>query len=706
MKKLIIAFGVIFMFSQCSKKSVDMVQIHTTTPVNTEQWRSVVPQPAPAKDFNLGSYSSFDLPNGLKVIVVENHKTPIVSYQLSLNHDPLIEGDKAGYTSFAGDLMSRGTKSMTKSEIDETIDFIGARLSTNSTGIFASSLKKHSEKLLGVMTDILYNASFPKDEFDKILKQTESELASAKSSPESIASNIASIVNFGSRHPYGEVETEETIKNITVEDCINYYNTYFKPNNAYLVIVGDITAEQAKEEANKFFSNWEKGAIPTYSYLSKTPPEGANVRFGNKDGAVQSLINITYPIDMKPGSDDAIPASLMNSILGGGIFSGRLMQNLREDKAYTYGARSSLSPDRLKGYFTASASVRNEVTDSAVTEFLYEMNRIVSEKVTDKDLQLAKTGAAGSFGRSLESPQTIARFALNTFRYNLPEDYYNNYLKNIDAVTIDDVQTMANKYIHPKNCNIIVVGNKDEVAQKLLKFDDDGKINYYDAFGKEVEEIKIEAGSNITGESVIKDYLKAIGGNDKLNQVKTLYQEMNTQVMGQQATMESYKKMGGKYAMKMSMMGMTVQEQKFDGVKASMGQMGQTQVVEDEEMLNALKNEAVMFEQLQYSDSGYKVELKGIENIQGENCYKVVVTDPTGDSSTEFYNVETKLLARSIQAEGDVVVITDYKDYKDVNGILFPHAVEIDGAAPMVLKLEANKIEVNKEIPDSVFTVE
>ena len=218
MNKLIFALSIIFIFSQCAKKTVE--SISSSAP--DKSWRKMAPQAAPARDIQLGDYTSFDLENGLKIIVVENHKLPRVSYQLSFNNDALIEGSKAGYTSFAGDLISKGTKSRSKNQIDESIDYIGASLNTSAGGIFASSLKKHTEKLLEIMTDILYNPVFPQDEFEKIRKRTASNLASSKTNPDSIASNIRSIVNYGENHPYGEVQTEETIKNITLEDTFQH----------------------------------------------------------------------------------------------------------------------------------------------------------------------------------------------------------------------------------------------------------------------------------------------------------------------------------------------------------------------------------------------------------------------------------------------------------------------------------------------------
>lgn len=707
MKNILILLAAVLTFSQCSKK---VTAPTVSVPTIDKSWRKSAPAPGAARDIQLGTYSDFKLDNGLHVIVVENHKLPRVSYQLSLNNEALVEGDKAGYTSFAGELLSKGTKSRSKAQIDEAIDFIGADFNTSATGIFGTSLKKHAGKLLDVMTDVLYNPVFPKDEFEKVRKRTASGLASSKTNPEAIASNIRSISNFNNKHPYGEVQTEESIKNITVEDCKNYFDTYFRPNNAYLVIVGDITLPEAKMQAEKYFAKWQKKDVPQVNYSFPELPKGRQVRFGNKDGAVQSVISITYPVDLKPGSPDAIKTSVMNTILGGGIFSGRLMQNLREKKAYTYGARSSISNDRLAGVFNAGASVRNEVTDSAVTEFIYEMSRIATEPVTDKDLSLSKSSLSGNFGRSLESPQTIANFALNTFRYNLPRDYYNNYLKNLEAVSISDVSDMARKYVHPENCNVVVVGSKEAVAEKLKKFDSDGVIDYYDPFGKKLEDKKVEVSASVTPQSVIDDYLDAIGGKKKLMDVKTMQTIAKSNLGGAEATFENYQTAAGKFAMKVIMNNMTMQEQRFDGTKGIAIQMGSKKEITDAKQLESLKKQAVMFDQLKYASDGNKLELKGIEDVEGVSCYKLNVTDPAGEMSVEFYDVKTGFLVRTVKTQEGmgqkVTVTTDYADYRDVSGVKVPFKITISGAAPMTIVLETVSVDINKSLSDDIFKAE
>ena len=659
--------------ASCSKKSADLVQKDEKA---DQSWRSQMPQPAPAREISIGDYQSFDLSNGLKVIVVENHKLPRVSYQISLKNDPILEKEKAGYVSMAGSLISTGTTKSSKAELDAAIDYIGANINTSSNGIFGSSLVKHQDKMLDILTEMLYHASFPENEFDKLKKQTLSGISTTKTDPNAIAGNVASVINYGKDHPYGEVQTEKTIDNISLDDCKSYFSNYFLPNNAYLIIVGDITLSEAKMKAEKYFSNWKKGELMETSYTTPEIPSSTNVHFANKDGAVQSVIRVTYPLELKPGSTDVITTRVLNTILGGGVFAGRLMQNLREDKGYTYGARSSLSSDPLIGTFNASASVRNEVTDSSVVQFLYEMERITNEPVDEDDLQLAKNSIAGSFARSLESPQTIANFARNTFRYNLPPDYYNTYLNKLDMVSIDDVTMAAKKYIRPDNANIVVVGNKDEVAEKLLPFDADGEIDYYGPFGNTIKYDEITLDESITAESVISDYIEAIGGKDRLNAVNTLKVEMSGSIMGQTALMEINQMKPNNFQMTVKMQGMVLQEQKFDGSKAVTSQMGQKQVFTDGEQFEAIKEQANMFPQLDYSADN--MELAGIEDVDGTKAYKIIVTTPGGKKSTEFYDISTSLLIRSVTSQAgpggqEISILNDAEDYKEVGGILFPH---------------------------------
>jgi len=526
------------------------------------------------------------------------------------------------------------------------------------------------------MTDVLYNPSFPEEELGKIKTQTLSGLESQKTEPNSIASNIRAKVLYGDKHPYGEIQTPEDVENITMDDLKKYYNRFYVPSNAYLIMVGDIDKAGAKSVANKYFGEWE-GRMPKRPARRVHPvKEDCQVSFAHKEGAVQSVINVASAFKLRPGEPDVIPASVMNSLLGGG-FSSRLNQNLREDKAYTYGSGSSFRSDPVTASFNASASTRSEVTDSSLVEIMYELNRLRTEKVDEQELTSMKNFMTGGFARSLESPQTIARFAYNIARYNLPADYYQKYLQRLNAVSSQDIMNMAKKYLNPETMSIVVVGNKDDVADKLKAFDDDGEITFYDAFANVMEVNDTPLPSDITGAQVIDNYINAIGGADKI--------------------------------VKMGNGSMVFQEQKFDGTQMVISQMGQEQVMTEGPPVEDARRGAHIVEQATYAKEGLEFELKSIESINGSDAYRVAVMYPGGKTKTEYYDVTSGLLVRSSETtagpQGEITITSDYSDYQSVGGVLMPHAVSVSGMLPggAAMNLKVEEASANIEMEDAIF---
>ena len=675
--------------------------------VSAQLDRSQRPQPGPAPVIQLGDFESFTLRNGLKVIVVENRKVPVVSFQLTLDIDPVQEGTSKGYVDLAGSLMREGTKNRTKQQIDEQVDFIGANLSTFSTGMFGSALKRHQETLLELMSDILLNPTFPEAELQRNLNQIKSGLEANRNDANFMARNVAQVAVFGQDHPYGEIMTPETLENITVDALKNYYNYYFKPNVAYLVIVGDINAREARRLANRYFGKWKKGNVHRMTYPTQPMPEGNRVALANRDGAVQSIVYVTYPVEYTPANPDAIKASVMNSVLGGGVFSGRLMQNLREDKGYTYGARSNLSSDRLMGRFTASTEVRNSVTDSTVVEILGEMRRLINEPVEEETLQLVKNFMNGSFARSLESPRTIANFALNIKRYNLPEDYYATYLEKLHAVTVSDIQAMAAKYLKPDNAIIVVAGNRDDVIDNLKKFSANGEVELYDAFGRKVEGPRAVSGE-VTAQNVIEAYVAAIGGAAKLKAVKDVTMNMSANIQGMTIEAVNKQKAPDMFYSALSMGGNVMQKQVFDGTRGRISAMGQSQEITGDD-LTELKLQAALFPELRYAELGYTLELAGIEQIDGQDAYRVRFTSPTGSVRNEFFSLETGLrISSQVNQEtpmGSMTMVTNFSDYREVNGVMYPFSIK-QQVGPQMLDMKVNSIEVNTGLSDNDFQVD
>lgn len=657
--------------------------------VSAQVDRTKLPEPGPAPEIQLGDYESFTLKNGLKVFVVQNNKLPQVGYSLMIDREPVLEGDKAGYVGVAGSLLRSGTTNRSKDELDEAIDFIGANLSTSSTGVYASALSKHKETLMALMADVLLNPAFPQEEFDRLIKQEKSGLAASKENAEYIAGNVRAALLYGKEHPYGELKTEATVENITLEDIQQYYQTYFKPNEAYLAIVGDISVKDAKKLVKKYLGDWERGEVPAPTYEAPEAPAAMKVAVVDRPTAVQSVLRIANTIQLEPGTPDVIPASIMSDILGGG--DARLFNNLREDKGYTYGAYANLSSDELVGSFNASASVRNAVTDSAVQEFLYEMNRIRTEPVSDEELQKTKNYLTGSFARSLESPQTIARFALNTERYGLDKDYYRNYLKMVEATSAADVQRVAEKYIQPDHAYIIAVGNADEIAPKLKRF---GELTRYDMYGEPVKEM---AAGEVDANAVIGKYLEAIGGPERLKEVTEMRMDIALKFNGMELTSTQMKKLPGKYMMEMSMGGNTMQKVVVSDGQAFMVMGGQKREL-PEKQAAAMQMSVYPFPEIYYAEKGITTEVKGVEEIDGKQAYKMVITTPEGDKTIEYFAVDSGLKVKTESPSGTVV----YKEYTEKDGIKYPSKISM--LTPQgTLEGEVSSIVFNADLADEMF---
>ncbi len=459
-----------------------------TLSAQNEDFRKTAPESLPAKPIKMGESNSFTLDNGLQVIVVQNHKIPKISYKLFIDIPSVFEGDKMGYTSIMGSLIKQGATTMSKAEIDEEVDMLGARYYTSASGFFASSLRKHSDQLMQMVASTFFNPTFPQAEFDRSIKQTLSGLSTQKDDPRAMSSNISSVMTYGKNHPYGELETEETVKNITRQDCIDFYNKYFKPNISYLIIVGDITLEEAKQKSEMYFGSWKADKSLSFEKIAKpTAPTNRRVVFVPKSEAVQSIIKFVYPVDLEPADEDNLNAIVMNKILGSGSVSTRLNANLREDKGYTYGAYSRLRASKEIGSFSAGASVRNDVTVESIKEFLHEFNTLRDTLVPMDELKSTKAVYAGRFAQGLEKPETVAQYALNIKRNGLDAEHYNTFLQRLEKVDAASIQKAARKFIKPNEVIITVVGDPS-LVDSLKQFTTSGEVEIMDMYGNEIKE--------------------------------------------------------------------------------------------------------------------------------------------------------------------------------------------------------------------------
>lgn len=667
--------------------------------------RSKAPEPGPAPEIKIGEYNSFQLKNGLQVFVVENHKIPRVAYSLVLDIDPFTEGENIGYTSLAGDLLGTATTTRTKDQIDEEVDFIGATLTTSSGSLYGMALKKHNLKLLELMSDVLLNPVFSQEELDKKKKQAKSAIAFDKTDPSAIADVVSDVLRFGKDHPYGEVLTEESVESVTLEMCENYYKTYFRPNIAYMAIVGDINLKEAKKLIRKYFGNWEPAEVPDHRYPRPVAPEKTQVSIVDRPHAVQSVIRVTYPVKYTVGMDDYVAARVMNLILGGTF--ARLDQNLREDHAYTYGVHSILDQDKWVGSFTVSTDVRNEVTDSSVYQILREMERLRTEKAPPEEVEKIKNYMSGNFALALEQPGTVARFALNIARYKLPSDYYTNYLKYISEVGPDDIQAVAQKYLEPDHSHILIVGKAEEIVDKLKGFSPSQTIHYFNVEGNPVDPASL-AGTlpqGLTAEAVIENYLSAIGGREALERIKDMTIRMAMESQGMQFESEMIRKAPDKFSMSIHMGENLLSKTICDGQSAKISGLSGEQVLEGDE-LEKMKLQAMFMPELDYAGKGFSLELMAVENVDGKKAYKIGVTDPAGHSSLVWYDCQNGFRLREESTEetpqGPITQTTGFGDYREVDGVSFPYTMHIL-AGPQSITMTVTGIQLNTGIEDAVF---
>lgn len=690
MKQRVIAFLLLMIF---------------TLPLVAQVDRSKMPEPGPAPEIQIGDYESFQLDNGLKVFVVENDKLPKVSFSLQLDRDPILEGENIGYVQASGDLMRTATATMNKDQIDEAIDMIGANLGIGAQSAYGSCLSKHKEDFVKIFADVVVNAKFKQEELDKAKKQIISGLKAQKDDPKAIANNVRKAVTYGKDHPYGEIMTEESIDKVTLDMCEKYYNTYWRPNIAYMAIVGDIDVDEAEELITEYFAGWEKKEVPSHEYKTPRTPLIRKVNLVDRAESVQSVIHVTYPIVLKKGDKDVIPVRILNTILGGN-FSSRLNQNLREDHGWTYGARSSMVSDMLVGSFDANCEARTSVTDSAVTEFLNEIKMLKNEKISKEELENTKKYLIGSFSRSLENPNTIANFALSIERYGLPQDYYKTYLQKINKVSVEDIQTVAKKYLKPNKSNILVVGNASEIADKIKKFSPSGKLFYYDIYGNKYDPSAKKLPKDLTAQKIFDNYVKAVGGADKLTAMENVKMRMEGTVQGMNIVIDVWKKAPNKFKMALDA-GVMKQSTVFDGEKGKSAAMGKEQMIEGEkaeELAISSRLNAV----LHYDELGVKSELVGMDKVDGMDAYKVKLEFPTGKTSMEYYDVETFLKLQDVATvetpQGKMTQKTGYSDYKEVDGIKFPFQI-MQQFGPQNIEMKVTECKVNTEMDDTLFEI-
>jgi zinc protease len=451
--------------------------------------RTHAPALGPPPKVSLPPIITRELPNGLKLMIVEQHELPLVDFVLLVGSGGTVNPPgKAGVANLTASMLTEGTTSRSSLEISDQVAYLGIGLSANSnwdaTTITLHTPKFQMDSALALFADVALRPSFPTNEFERIRKNRLTDLIQLKDRPTSIANQAYAAILYGSSHPYGQslIGNESSIQSLSAGDLVTFYRTHFFPNNTTLIIVGDVSPAQIEGKIVGLFGNWQRGTTPTYQLAEPLKATGTTVFLVDKPGAAQSSFRIGG-IGVPRSTKDYFALSVMNTILGGS-FTSRLNQNLRETHGYTYGARSSFDMRRSAGPFTASAEIVAAKTDSALVEFLKELNAI---RDTVPASELLKTKRYLQLGQpaDFETTQQIAAALVPVALYNLPLDYYNNYVQNIETVTQGDVQRVAREYVDPGSLTIVIVGDRQSI-EAGLKAVNAGPISLRDFSGQPI----------------------------------------------------------------------------------------------------------------------------------------------------------------------------------------------------------------------------
>src|SRR5690348_4766037 len=450
-----------------------------------QNFRSHAPSPLPARPISIPTPHEITLANGLTLVVVEDSRLPLVSYRLAFRVGGAFDPpDLPGLTDLLAGLMPEGTQSKTSKEIADEVARMGASLSAGAnsdyTIVAASALSQFNDPVMDLMAEVILEPSFPENEVALAKQNTKESLRQQRAQPSFLASEMVSRVMFGD-HPYSVVApTPESIDRVSREDFVRFHRSKLVPNSAVFIVVGDVRYEDIVSRLESLFSTWERGEQVVANFPAPPVRTKRVAYLVDRPGSAQSNIVIANS-GITRTSPDYFPMMLMHTVFGA-TASSRLFMNLREDKGYTYGAYSNLDARRTAGTFRATAEVRTPVTGDSLKEFFYELERIRSAPVTDKEIADAKSYLTGVFPIRLETQEGLTDQLVQIKMLNLPDDYLDQYRDRVQAVTVEDIQRVAEKYVKPDEAAVIVVGDGAAVLDQIKPYVPD--IEVYSTTGK------------------------------------------------------------------------------------------------------------------------------------------------------------------------------------------------------------------------------
>lgn len=667
--------------------------------------RSKKPAPGPVPKSSFPPFSETKLKNGLRVIIVENHKQPLVFFRTLILSGNAQDRQAVGAASAITALLEKGTKTRSSDDIAKKLDFYGASIGAGSSvddiNVFISCMKKDLGEILPIYADVIKNPSFPKDEFDKYASRTLSSLKAAKQSPSELGRKMGRKITYDI-HPYGEIITEETVQKLTPQMLKDWHSVNFSAENAIIAVVGDVTEKEIIPMLEKQFGDWNKGSRvqPVYPNLENT--KGMTISLINRPSSVQSSIRL-QKLGLAVTDKNFDKASMLMSIYAGnGVigFQNRLFQNIREKHGYTYTPGGSLTTSLDRGIFVAVAEVRNAVTDSALEQMLMEYRRLSEEQIPAQELDFAKGLITGKYLMDLANPQLTSAKALSILEYGLPKDYYSTYATRFSSYTSEELQRVGQKAFSPNDINVIVVGDALQVKSKLERF---GKVNVYDLDLKPIKftEERLSP-TTMTLDQVLELMYK--GMNKPALEKITTRQTEGEKAIGvtgevHKGAMTIIEQAPNKKYEKIDFGAPMIMEARNDGNHIYQYYPGGNGVInpnEKEELAGTIFNEA-----LHLRDAGNSVRLLGLGESPGGESF-ILDVNKNGLSHEKWYvNTKTGYITRRMIISGEESSTTDYSDFRMVDGIPYAFHEETHGAGDMSFQITS--IKHNVSVDEKLF---
>lgn len=460
---------------------------------STDESKWKLPTATADPRFTLPQIQRRQLSNGLEVVIVEHHELPVVGMNLLVKSGSASDPqNRPGLASLTADLLDEGTKKRSALEISNSLNDIGARLGTSAdwdtSSTNVTTLTRHLDRALDIYADVITNPAFMDDELKRTRARRLSTVKQQRDDANAIASTVYASILYGRNHPYGHpaIGDEDSLNAVKVADVRSFYETFYRPNNATLIVVGDIKPATILPQLERAFAGWQRADVPTIEIPDAQGREQAGLYIVDRPGSAQSVISIGQ-VGVARSTPDYFPLLVLNTMLGG-QFVSRVNLNLREDKGYTYGARTSFDYRRGAGPFVASAGVFTKVTKESVAEFMKELRGVRGDiPISEKELEFSKQAIIRGFPRTFETPGQMANRLSDVVVYGLPDDYFNSYIQRVRAVTVADVQRVANRYLDPSRMAILVVGDRKAIEPGLRSLEMIGStITFVDTEGKPV----------------------------------------------------------------------------------------------------------------------------------------------------------------------------------------------------------------------------